>query len=209
MELANRTQHLQHSQGLSKLDAIKLLLAKFAVRRQAQIGEVEYGVYSADLESFDLADIQTALDKWEPRREGETAFPDAPAMVAAVKKLKAARRDGEALAKENARVADFKENPDKYLSREEVAELNKEIAEKFSFERRHIINTDPVMQACPHCQKDLPIAPNIRFWSPSELRSYADTLEGVQNAAKANRDIYQAEQERMAGQQAVLAEGIM
>ncbi len=50
------------------------------------------------------------------------------------------------------------------------------------------IDTTPVMLACPHCSQELPVGPNIRFWTPEELRSYADVLERNQAIAAANRE---------------------
>jgi hypothetical protein len=80
-------QRWQRSGDPSKQDEIKLSLARLAVRRQGNIGELELGVYSEDLMPFELEDIYTTLNRigLTRRQEYEVALPDSPTLVAAVK----------------------------------------------------------------------------------------------------------------------------
>jgi hypothetical protein len=41
--------------------------------------------------------------------------------------------------------------------------------------------------SCPHCSAELPVPQNIRFWTSSELRDHADTLDELQRLADKNR----------------------
>lgn len=89
----------------------------------------------------------------------------------------------------NAQRAHYEAHPELYCTTEEFAEAIKPLEEKFNMSRakKHEIDTTPVMLACPHCEKELPVNVNIRFWTPQELRNYADTLEEVQRLAAVNR----------------------
>lgn len=75
---AREIQHSQPSHGPSRQDLIKGHLAKMAIRRRASIGEAELEVYSEDLISYDLRDIERACLRLAgtERADGEEAFPE-------------------------------------------------------------------------------------------------------------------------------------
>lgn len=54
---------------------------------------------------------------------------------------------------------------------EEKLDMNKPFKE---------IDLAPVAVCCPHCEKQLPLARNMRFMSSQELREYADALDAAQ-----------------------------
>jgi hypothetical protein len=79
----------------------------------------------------------------------------------------------------------------------QIAALN----EKHSLSKPKVIDTAPVMLACPHCSQELPVGPNLRFMNPDELEMLANAMRRNQAIAAANRAA-------MMEQQAVPAEGI-
>lgn len=151
----------------------------------------DYLLYASDLESYEIGNLETAFQNlaMKPRAEGETAFPDIGTILEAVRAVIRSSRpspEEESTAKWMKYLEDAKAEgivgPDgDMLAR--IAALN----EKHSLDRPKVIDTTPVLMACPHCSKELPVAPNIRFWTPMELRDYADSVESVQKIAAANR----------------------
>jgi hypothetical protein len=103
----------------------------------------------------------------------------------------------EALERINARFAHYRDHQELYFSDPELQEKTAELAKKFSIEKPKEIDTTPVMMNCPHCSQELPVGPNIRFWTPEELRSYANVLESNQAIAAANREASLAAQGAM------------
>lgn len=205
----NRTQLSTRSSGLSRQEEIKILLAKFAVRRQAQIGEAEYDIYSASLLSYSLTDIEMALNllSSKPRAEGQTAFPEEIVILEAVRGIARTRRAAEEEATKAKEWEAYKarveaERQELMSNPEEWNKTLNDAAERLGMGRKKVIDTTPVMQTCPHCSRELPVAPNLRFWRVLELREYADLLERNQAIAAANRAA-------MMAQQAVPAEGIV
>lgn len=98
----NQTTRLTHSNAPSKAAAIKIALGKMAIRRQAQIGEAEFAVYSEDLMSYELDDIAGVLDELgkSVREEGETAFPSIGTILKKVRRIVAMRKQDEQRRKE-------------------------------------------------------------------------------------------------------------
>ena len=96
MELSkvNRGTASTRQGELSKKSKIVLLLAHLGVRRQAKLDTEDYLVFAADLESYEIADIEAAMKALysKPRAEGETAFPDVATILEAVRGVIRARR---------------------------------------------------------------------------------------------------------------------
>lgn len=141
------------------------------------------------------------------RAEGEAALPDVGDLIERTKECRRTRIIAEREAEdartweeykarcERERLED-KDDPD-FVARLDAA------AAKLGMDRKpNVIDTTPITMLCPHCSQELPVAPNIRFWTVQELRAYADVLERNQAIAAANRE---AEMQR----NAVLAEGAM
>ena len=63
------------------------MLALFGVRRQAKLDKDDFKVYAADLDKYDLGDIDRGLVAIcrTPRGYGETAFPDVATIEASIK----------------------------------------------------------------------------------------------------------------------------
>ena len=79
------------------------------MRRQAKLDPEDYQVFAADLEEYDLRDIEaglTALGK-EPRRERDTAFPSLGTLTSAIKIARRMRRDAEYAAHWRKQNADY------------------------------------------------------------------------------------------------------
>lgn len=91
------------------------------------------------------------------------------------------------LDKINAQVAHAKAHPEEYVTTEEWAEVTAPLAKRFGLEKPKEIDLTPEMATCPHCSKELPVARNVRFWTPQEMRDYADVLEEVRAIADRNR----------------------
>ena len=90
------TQHEPQSlRSNTKRSEIVAMLALFGIRRQSKLDKEDYKVYAADLEKFDLADIDKALVYLasEPRRPGETSFPETAVIVQAVQQARGRRVD--------------------------------------------------------------------------------------------------------------------
>lgn len=161
-------------------------------------------IYAQDLSSYDIGAITEALELIgkESPQDFKQIWPAVGTIQEAIRGVIRLRGDRRSIDAENERVAHFKANPEMYETPAEVAEMAKKINERFGFERPKVIDTTPVMQACPHCSQELPVGPNIRFWTPEELRSYANVLESNQAIASANRAA-------MMEQQSVPAEGVV
>ncbi len=174
----------------SKPEIVKLM-TKFAERRQAQVNPSTLLTFADDLSCYSLGDIEAALVQIAsvPRRDGETAFPEVATIFEAIRGVRRGKADSKAIEQENKRVAHYKANPDMYVSATEFAELVKPLNEKFGMEKPKVINTTPVEMLCPHCSQALPVAPNIRFWTPQELRTYADLVDENQRLADLNRNM--------------------
>lgn len=128
-----------------------------------------------------MSDIAEAIEllRKQGRPDGESAYPEINVFLEAVRGVIRARKpsvEQEAADKWNKYLAKCRaagiDEPDELLLAK-ISRLN----EKFSLSKPKEIDTTPVMQACPHCSQELPVGPNIRFWTPEELRSHADVLE--------------------------------
>ena len=76
---ANPISPTQQRQELSRtLETLVVLLRKLATRRQAVVTDATFTIYAQDLLSSPLTDTEKALEEigMNPRRDGETAFPD-------------------------------------------------------------------------------------------------------------------------------------
>ncbi len=183
----------------SKPEIVKLL-TKFAERRQAQVNPSTLLTFADDLSSYQLSDIEKALLQLAsvPRREGETAFPEVATIFEAVRGVIRERRavervEAERMRQESYRAAALREMEEDKANPEEWQAQLTAAAEKLDLERKpKVIDTAPVMQECPQCHQELPVAPNIRFWSPEELRALADVMEANQEIARVNREKAQA-----------------
>jgi hypothetical protein len=208
MELSKVSRGIQSmpQQELSKHSKIVRLLSVFGIRRQAKLDTEDYLVFATDLESCDLTVIETALNllSSKPRAEGQTAFPDVATILEAVRGVIRARRptvEQEAADRWLRYIAAAKAEGVTEPDREILGQIET-LNGKYNLTKPKVIDTTPVMQACPHCSQELPVGPNIRFWTPEELRAYADVLERNQAIAAANRAA-------MMEQQAVPAEELM
>ena len=196
MELtkARPSTQLAQPNELSKLSKIVMLLGTLAIRRQAKLTDQDYQVFASDLEHFDLIDLETAMlgIAKKPRGEGETAFPEIQAIVEAAQKASRDRRIAAAreckMADEAAERRRMITHPEEFETTDDIKALAAKLEAKIGFEQpKEIVITEPVMLACPHCSADLPVSPNIRFWTSDELRAHADTLDELQRMADKNR----------------------
>lgn len=124
---------MKQSPSSNHLKAIIVLLVKLAERRQAAVNSSTLVTFADDLGSYELADIDAACSELGTRRraEGETAFPDLPTILEAVRGVIRARKpspEQEAIERENARVQHFKDYPEDYLTKEEFHEFKDKIA---------------------------------------------------------------------------------
>ena len=96
MELTKARQGTASMQQreLSKQSKIVMLLTALGIRRQAKLDSEDYLVLSSDLEKYELADLEEAMKVLcsRPRAEGETAFPDLPTILEAIRGVIRARR---------------------------------------------------------------------------------------------------------------------
>lgn len=78
----------------SKQSKIVEMLAILCIRRQAKLSSQDFQVFAADLEEFELQDIEVALERLgkNPRTEGETAFPDCGTLLLACRTERSKRR---------------------------------------------------------------------------------------------------------------------
>ncbi|WP_348269723.1 hypothetical protein P8936_16370 [Edaphobacter paludis] len=80
------------------------------------------------------------------------------------------------------------EHPEDFIADEQIKAYAEKLAAKVGFEQpKELVIPDPVMLSCPHCSAELPVTQNIRFWTSSELRAHADTLDELQRLADKNR----------------------
>lgn len=198
MELtrARANQLSTPSSGPSKQEEIKVMLAKLAIRRQAKIAELEFMVFSEDLMLYDLKDIQSAMEllSSRPRGEGETAFPEVATIIAEIRGSVRGRRALEIEAEKRQREEEYKA---KALREMEEDKSNPEAweaqiaasAQKLGIGRKKVIDRSAERANCPHCQKELPVTQNIRFWSAKELYEMATLKEQSELIAERNRSM--------------------
>lgn len=177
------------SPSLSKQSEIVKLLTKFSLRRQAAVNPETLALFASDLMHVELADLESALTELSnrPRRDGETAFPDLATVLETVRGVRRIRGEHKAIDAENERVAHYKAHPELYMTTEDWAEISAPLSEKFGFEKPKEIDLTPHMLTCPHCSKELPVAGNIRVWSPEELEDQAKVLREIRAIADRNR----------------------
>jgi hypothetical protein len=198
---ANQGTALTQRGELSKKSKIVMLLAHLGVRRQAKLDTEDYLVFAKDLEAYEITDLEAAMKVLysKPRAEGETAFPELAAIEEAVRSVIRARRPSPDQEREK-REEEYRLKAIREMEEDKADPVawQKQIdaaAEQLGIGRKKIIDTTPVIMSCPHCFGELPVAPNIRFWTISELRAYADVLERNQAIAAANREASLAAQE--------------
>lgn len=87
MELTRASQgtvSMQQKQP-SKKSKIVMLLTVLGVRRQAKLDKEDYLIFAADLEKYELDDIEAALESLRRRLEHQTAFPDVDTIERAIR----------------------------------------------------------------------------------------------------------------------------
>lgn len=144
------------------------------------------GVYAEDLSTFGLADIEVVLDKLgrAERRDGESAMPAIGTIFDALRGHLRIARDNTALNEIKAREQHFRDNPEMYETPAEVKEMVGKLAARFNMDKpKEPVDLSPVMMSCPHCNQDLPVAHNVRFWSIDELKAHVALLESSEYAA--------------------------
>lgn len=62
-------------------------------------------------------------------------------------------------------------------------------AQKLGIGRKKVIDRFADIANCPHCQKELPVAQNIRFWSSKELYEMAALKDQSELIAERNRNM--------------------
>lgn len=93
------------------------------------------------------------------------------------------RKASERIERERVADEEYKANAVRELEEDRAnpEALEKEIAAaaaRLGMDRKKPeIDTTPKMMTCPHCDKELPVNLNIRFWTSDELRQYADALD--------------------------------
>lgn len=129
---ANPDKSLMTSDDRSKKTAIRLALAKLAIRRQANPGKETMDMFAADLVPMEETDVFSALESLSCRRraEGETAFPDWPTILEEIESVRAHRRAEKRRAEREAERAEWerhrKEHPEEYVSVKSVWDEVKE-----------------------------------------------------------------------------------
>jgi hypothetical protein len=174
------------SPSLQKQNEILALLTKCSLRRGAATNPETLAIYAQDLSSYDIDDVAAVLDDMgkEAPQDYKQLWPAIGTMLEAIRgRIRARRPTVEQEAADRwlryiaAAKAEGTSEPDGEMLRR-IESLNG----KHNLTKPRVIDTTPVMQACPHCSQELPVSPNIRFWTVDELRSYADALENNQNA---------------------------
>ena len=87
-------------------------------------------------------------------------------------------------AKAMAEMEEDKADPEAWQ-----AELNA-AAERLGIGRKPKA-VEKVIECCPSCGTELPIPANLRFWSPQEMRDFADVMEANAEIARVNREATQ------------------
>lgn len=145
--------------------------------------------FAHDLATYSLPDITTALETIgkTPRNQGETAFPDVATVLEVLRGVVRSRKAAESNPgkKWSDEVDEFWKQPAVPLDEELQAKVDA-LNEKFGMKKKKEIDTTPVEMTCPHCSASLPVAPNIRFWTADELRTYADALDSLHAMAMEN-----------------------
>jgi hypothetical protein len=188
---AKGMQQLPPQDALSKQISIKALLGTLATARQAKIGEAEFKLYVPLLMPYEMQHLNSAIQNLclTPRAEGETAFPALATVVEAVRGVVRSGRPTEGQEAANRLMA-YYDRVKAEGTTEPDAEMLAKIEgmnAKFNLKKARVIDTAPATQTCPHCNKDLPVARNIRFWEPEELEALAVTMRSNRAIAAANR----------------------
>lgn len=177
----------------SKKSKIVMLLAQLGIRRQAKLDKEDYQVYANDLVHYELEDIEAGLVALPPKRDGQTAFPDVDTVLESIRGVIRGRRVVEASNERDRmweeRVKYCQEHPEEREMNAEVMKQVEELNAKFGFEKPKEIDTTPTMMTCPHCSAELPVAQNIRFWEPEEMRAQADRIEALRAMATKNAEV--------------------
>jgi hypothetical protein len=141
-----------------------------------------------------LSDIEQALLNIAsvPRREGETAFPEIATIIAGIRGVIRGRRILEAEAEKRKRDEEYNARAKREMEEDKAdpAAWQAQIAasaEKLGMGRKKVISAAHTELICPRCSFAHPVAGNIRFWTPEELRKHADTLEELALIAERNR----------------------
>ena len=197
-------QQRRPSQSLSVKSEILRALTLFSLRRSAAVNPETLALFSSDLSKYSLEDVEggLAVILSDVRRDGEAAFPELPRFVQAIRKFREDRASTAEIRRINKEIEHYRAHPEEYISDEETNEMVSALTAKFDMNTLSPgIDTTPVMEACPKCGFDLPVARNMRFWDPDEIEAYAKLLREVRAVAAANREIALAElQARLAGQ---------
>lgn len=151
-------------------------------------------IYADDLSKHDIADVAAYLDQFGKAvpEEFKPLWPSVGVMDEAIRSFVSRRRHLAAVAAQDKRDAVYAATAKREMEEDKAnpEAWDRQIAaaaERLGMDRkRKEIDTTPVMQACPHCNADLPVAPNIRFWTAAELRTYADTLDALHATAMEN-----------------------
>lgn len=150
----------------------------------------DYLVFASDLEKYELADIEAGIAAIPPKRDGQTAFPDVDTILEAVRGVIRSRKSVEDssgaqwLRYVERCKAEGREEPDP-IAQQAVDRMN----EKFGLQKPKVIETTYVQMKCPHCDSELAVASNIRFWTSDDLRKHADTLDNLHRIAMKNVEV--------------------
>jgi hypothetical protein len=190
MEIS-KARAMQPLASSTKEDEIEVLLIALSTARQAKIGDAELDLYIPTLMPYDLIHLREALKRLSltPRADGETAFPALATVLEAVRGVIRASKPSEEQASAN-RLLDYYARVKAEGTTEPDAEMLAKIESlnaRFDLKKPKVIDTTPVLTCCPHCSQELPIAPNIRFWEPQQMREYADLVDSNRAIAAANR----------------------
>jgi hypothetical protein len=130
---ANPDKSLTTFDAASKKTAIRLGLARLAIRRQANPGKETMDLYAADLMPMETTDVLSALESLSCRRraEGETSFPDWATVTDEVNACAIRRRIAERKAKEALELAEYerivRERPEEFVH---VRDVWKEVSDR-------------------------------------------------------------------------------
>lgn len=185
-------QQQQLTPSLQKQTEILELLTKCSIRRGAPQNPAALAIYSQDLSSYGITEIREALEAIgaEAPEDFKAVWPAVGVFHSAIRARIRAKRKPEPTGTErwDAYADEFWKNPPAPLDSELQAKIDA-LNEKFGLKKEKEIDYTPVEMLCPHCSAALPVAPNIRFWSPDELRMQADALEEHHRIADANKEV--------------------
>jgi hypothetical protein len=108
----------------------------------------------------------------------------------------------ERIADEAREAARRRTHPEEFepINPDDLTKLAEKMGGRFKFEKPK--PTPPAsVTHCPYCSTLLPIAHNLRFMTPDEIRTFAGVVEEIQKQAEMNREANKAHQAKCIAEQ--------